>query len=163
MRTSAVFQDGPNVGIFGELDETIQARLSAAGRFESVGEETYLIVQGREHRTLILVVSGKLRVTCTAHGDTVTLAELGAGEIVGEMSVIDPKPASASVKVIDGPAALWLIDGDDFDRFVEEDVTAGYAVMRLLAKKLCYRLRHDAEKMLHREGTFRSHFLDMDY
>lgn len=163
MSRSTVFRDGPTVGIFSELDESVQARLSAAGRFESVGEGSYLIVQGREQRTLILIVSGRLRVTCAAHGDTVTLAELDAGEIVGEMSVIDPKPASASVKVIDGPAALWLIDGDDFDRFVEEDVAAGYAVMKSLAKKLCYRLRYDAEHMLQREDTLRAHFLDMDY
>ena len=163
MITSAVIQEGPTAGIFGELDESIRARLAAAGRFESGSEGSYVIVQGREHRNLVFVVSGNLRVTCVAHGDTVTLAELGAGEIVGEMSLIDPRPASASVKVIGGPAALWMIDGDAFDRIVEEDESAAYALTRVLARNLCRRLRHDAENMLHRENAFRTRFRDMDY
>lgn len=163
MSTPAVFQAGPSAGIFSDLEEAARNRLEAVGRFESVGEGTYLIVQGRDHRTLVLVVSGRLRVTCSAHGDTLTLAELGAGGVVGEMSLIDPRPARASVKVIEGPAALWLIEADDFYRFVEEDHGAGYAVMKSLAKKLCFRLRQDAEIMLHREDTLRSSFLDMDY
>jgi len=158
-----VLHQDPAPGFFGELADDVRSRLSAAGRFESLREGTYLAVQGRVSRMLVHVVSGKLRVTCNTHGDTLMLAELGPGEVVGESSVIDPRPASASVKVIDGPAVVWLIDDTDFERFVADDLGAASAVMKVLAKKLCRRLREDAEALLRREERLRAHFLDMDY
>lgn len=111
----------------------------------------------------MVVLSGKLRVTFHGHGDTVVLAELGPGDTVGEMSLIDPRPASANVRVEEGGAELWEIADADFERFVESDCAAGYAVMKMLARELCRRLRKDAEHMLHREDEIRTRFRDMDY
>jgi len=37
------------------------------------------------------------------------------------------------------------------------------AVLMVLAKELCHRLRHNSDSMLRREETMRDHYRDMDY
>lgn len=153
----------PDTGVMADLDEEIRGRLAAAGRFVTMAEAEYLTVQGKAHHMLAVIISGKLAVSVHAHGDTVQLATLAAGQTVGEMSVIDPRPASATVRVVDGEARLWTIDGPDFDAFTASDAAAGYAVMKVLGKQLCFRLRRDSETMLRRADEMRSSYLDNDY
>jgi len=153
----------PAEGIFADLTDEVRGRLSAAGRFVNEKPGTYLAVQGQKHQSMAVILTGKVAITAHAHGDTVSLATLSKGQSVGEMSVLDPRPASANVRVVEEPATLWIIDGDDFDRFIETDKDAGLAVLRTLARELCQRLRHDSETMLRRADENRSKFLDMDY
>ena len=53
-----------------------------------------------------------------------------------------------------------------FRQFAEEDPAKGYAVLMVLAKELCHRLRHNSDSMLRREETrgthVRSDFPDTD-
>ncbi len=71
--------------------------------------------------------------------------------------------ASATARVVAGPARLWVIDGPAFDAFVDGHPAAGFVLMRELGKVLCRRVRHDADQMLSRAAELRAHFLDMDY
>lgn len=67
-----------------------QLRESASG--EMVFE------QGANGDTLVVVLDGLLRVEVTDQtGTTATIATIQAGELVGEMAVLDPSPRSASV------------------------------------------------------------------
>ncbi len=153
----------PSACILGKLPPPVLEAFIGAGRFVLASQGEYLAVQGQHHHALAAILDGEVTVTAHAHGDTVPLATLKAGDLVGEMSIIDPHPASANVRVASAGARLWIIDGESFERFVEGGTTAGLAVVRLLAKTLCKRIRHDSETMLHRADELRSHFLDMDY
>ena len=55
------------------------------------------------------------------------------------------------------------ISTEAFRQFAEEDPAKGYAVLMVLAKELCHRLRHNSDSMLRREETMRDHYRDMDY
>ena len=137
----------PPNGVLADLDETIRRRLTAAGNFVTLPEGKYLAIQGEMPKTLSFIMSGSVSVKSHAHGDTVELAKLGPGESIGEMATIDPRPASANVRTNE-ETRLWQISPQAFDAFLESDTSAGYKVMRALAKVLCGRIRRDTERSL---------------
>lgn len=153
----------PAIGFLSELDVELRARFAAAGRIVVRHVGDYLSVQQQRHSAMSLILSGRVGVSAHANGDRVDLAMLGAGDVVGEMCVIDPATASATARVVAGPARLWIIDRSAFDQFVAEHPQAGVSIIRGLAKGLCHRVRTNSENMLRRAGELRSHFLDMDY
>jgi CRP/FNR family cyclic AMP-dependent transcriptional regulator len=153
----------PAIGFLAELDADVRANFAAAGRFVVRHVGDYLSVQQQKHSAMSLILSGRVGITAHAHGDKVDLAVLGAGDVVGEMSVIDPATASATARVVAGPARLWIIDRNAFETFVRDHPEAGVSIIRGLAKGLSRRVRTNSENMLRRAGELRSHFLDMDY
>lgn len=152
----------PPLGIMAELDEETRTALCRVGQFGSMKPGEYLAIQGQHHKRLSFILSGKLAVKSHAHGDTITLAELQGGATVGEMSAIDPHLASASVEALE-PVEYWWVSMDDFNKFASTDWKRGYAVLKVLAKELCYRIRMNTEHMLHTKEEMRTHFFDMDY
>ncbi|CAN5295854.1 cyclic nucleotide-binding domain-containing protein [soil metagenome] len=153
----------PDYGVIGDLAPEIRQSLASRGKFETLNSGHAVITQGQPHGSFSVVLSGKLRVSVHAHGDLVVLAEFKPGEIVGEMCVIDPQNASADVVVSDRAADLWTIEDKEFNRLVEEDPAKGFEVMKVLARALCRRLRHNSDSMLRREETVRDHYRDNDY
>lgn len=95
----------PALGMLKQLSVRTRREMSHAGKFQVAPKGTKVARQGVNHRMLWVVLSGRLRVTCHAHGDHVDLAMLGPGDIVGEMSLLDHQPSSADVTVIDRPGA----------------------------------------------------------
>jgi CRP-like cAMP-binding protein len=152
----------PSIGLLAELDDDLRTRLSGIGTFQSLPVGSYLISQGHHHHDLAVVIKGRLSVSAHAHGDTVQLAELGPGQTVGEMNLIDPHKASADVVVVE-PAVVWTISEQAFKQFVEQDPRAGFTILQILARELCSRLRQNSETMLRQAEVTRAHFVDRDY
>jgi CRP-like cAMP-binding protein len=101
MRTSALFT---------ELGEEDKAEL--LGRFETamVGADERFITAGGDNDHLWVVVSGQCEVR---NGDAV-VAILGPGDGVGEISLLEKKPATADV-VATKPTALLRLSREQFD------------------------------------------------
>ena len=123
----------------------------------------YLTVQGQPHSNMSLIISGEVSVKISANGENIKIAKLGTGDVVGEMSIIDPKKASATARVISQDAELWQITGSGFNNFVNNDQVAGFNIIKELAKGLCKRLRTYNERMLHSMYDERNHYLEQDY
>ena len=96
----------PPIGIFKHVDADIRRRLVQAGEFKVVPAHTPLATQGEPHSEMSLIISGKVGIYAHANAQTVQLAELGAGQTVGEMAVIDPHPASADVVVLESSGRM---------------------------------------------------------
>jgi NTE family protein/lysophospholipid hydrolase len=116
------------------------ALIDLAGEFEPValygGER--LFRQGDPGDSLYIVVSGRLRVEATAADGTRTrLAELGAGETVGEMAVISGEPRSATVYAT-RDTQLARLSRESVDRVV---IRHPHAMLRMLTTPLVSRLR----------------------
>jgi CRP-like cAMP-binding protein len=137
----------PAFGVLAELNEEIRRKLTRAGEFLTLPEGKYLVIQGKRPDTLSFILAGSVSVKSHAHGDTVELARLGAGESVGEMATIDPRPASANVRT-SVETRIWQISSTDFDTFLESDPAVGYQIVKALAKELCGRIRRDTERSL---------------
>lgn len=82
--------------IFGQLTDTDIEWLAKAGRRKRLPANTVLIHEGGRVETLYIVLEGELVVAQGAKAREI--ARLGVGEIVGEMSFIDARPPSATVR-----------------------------------------------------------------
>lgn len=93
-------------------------------------------------------MSGVLGVEkVSAGGERVVFTELEAGAVLGEMSCLDGKPHSATVKALTD-SVVRLFDQTEFDRFLEDDPTR----LRHLLRRQNERLRFLTDKLL-RVGT----------
>lgn len=64
------------------------------------------------------ILSGSVEISTQQDGQKLVLATLGAGEIFGEMAMIDNRPRSASARVID-PIEVEVIQREDFSSMLE--------------------------------------------
>jgi CRP-like cAMP-binding protein len=95
-----------------------------------------VVEQGKHANALFILLSGRARVlTADARGREVILALLQAGDYVGEMSLIDNEPHSATVRT-EVQTDMLVLAGPDFARCLPENSTLSYSIMRGLVKRL---------------------------
>jgi CRP/FNR family transcriptional regulator, cyclic AMP receptor protein len=70
------------------------------------------------------------------------VVSLGSGQIIGEMSLLDQGPRSASIRATSDPTVVQVIKREDFDTLCQKNTRIGYTVMRNLAVDLSFKLRH---------------------
>ena len=151
------------IGFFSGLDEDLCEKLVGVGNLVTKKKGEYLVIQGRRHSGMSLIISGEVSVKISANGENIKVAKLESGDVVGEMSIIDPKKASATARIVSEEAQLWEISADDFNEFLLADLNEGFEILKELAKMLCKRLRTYNERMLHSMYDERNHYLEQDY
>jgi CRP-like cAMP-binding protein len=85
--------------------------------------------------TAYLIGQGQVEVSKELDGQNVRLAYLGAGEIFGEMSMIDEKPRSATVTAVT-ETVLSEIRRDDFFNSFQTDPEVALKLLRVLFERL---------------------------
>jgi CRP-like cAMP-binding protein len=153
----------PESGVLIGFDFSSRQILAEAGEIRNLEAKSYFSTQGKPLDEMAIILSGTLAVSCQARGEIIELAELGPGEIVGEMSVIDPQNASAYVRVISDEAQLWVLSASQFGALVERDMTLGFQLLKAISIRLCKRIRRNSDTMLRTAEKNRNVFLDMDY
>jgi CRP/FNR family cyclic AMP-dependent transcriptional regulator len=125
--------------IFGELSDKDIDWMMAAGKREQIPAGAVLIQEGKPVETLYIVLEGLLRVSVESEGSH-ELARLGSGEIIGEMSFVDARPPSATVKALENSTVLSIPRSQLVAKLERE---AGFAARfyRALAIFLSSRLR----------------------
>ena len=89
-----------------------------------------LVVQGQKSDALYLLLTGRARVSASdTRGREVILATLMPGDYLGEMSIIDNEPHSASVHALVQTDVLAL-GRAEFTRCLAENVSMSLVVMR---------------------------------
>ena len=89
------------------------------------------------------VIVGTVRISLpTSKGKEVILADLPAGELFGEIALLDGKPRSASASALT-KCELLVLERRDFLSFLERSPTARLNLMQLL----CGRIRRSDERM----------------
>ncbi len=102
-----------------------------------------IVEQGKKSNALSIILTGRARVvTADSRGREVILATLQPGDYVGEMSLIDEEPHSATVLAEVQTDAL-ILRRLEFARCLPENSSMAYAVMRGLVQ----RLRHADRKI----------------
>lgn len=95
-----------------------------------------LVEQGQKTDALYILLNGRVRVLTSDHrGREVILAVLKAGEHVGEMSMIDNEPHSATVRA-EVQTDTLVLSRADFSRCLPDSSSLSYAIMRGLVKRL---------------------------
>jgi CRP-like cAMP-binding protein len=91
--------------ILGQLDDADVEWLVKAGRREKHAKGVALIKKGEVTHFLYVVVDGRLQVVLPTG---FVLAEVGVGEILGEISLVDSRPPTASVVAAENCAVLAI-------------------------------------------------------
>lgn len=114
-----------------------QARSVADGVVKRRYRRGELVVeQGKKSNALFILLNGRARVlTSDPRGREVILAVLEAGDYVGEMSLIDNQPHSATVRC-EVQCDLLILGRDEFARCLPENSSLAYAIMRGLVARL---------------------------
>ncbi|MFN3076201.1 MAG: cyclic nucleotide-binding domain-containing protein [Alphaproteobacteria bacterium] len=81
--------------ILGQLSDDDVRWLSSTGIRERIAAGRTLIEEGRTIDSMYLLLDGKMSVSLKGIG---VVATLSSGEIMGEMSLVDSRPPSASVR-----------------------------------------------------------------
>ena len=94
---------------------TTKCRRTGATPRPAASCDTYAMRNGERDRSLYVVTAGVLEVVLTTAEGPVSLLELRAGDIFGEMAFFDGLPRSANVRVLEAAEAL-VMTPDSFDR-----------------------------------------------
>ena len=122
-----------SVGVFSDVPEEVLAELACWLLEEiEVAAEERVYEKGVIGRTMYIVADGRVHV----HDEDHTFAELGGGELFGELTTLDPEPHSATVTALDDTRLLGL-DRDALYELMSTHPT----VLRGLIHILCGRLR----------------------
>lgn len=94
-----------------------------------------------------VVERGSLEVIVAEGTAQVRLATLGAGAVVGELSLLDGSPRSAGVRALEA-CSLFRIDKKEFDFLRRNLRPAAFKVIRTLSGTLCERLRATNDELV---------------
>jgi len=124
------------IPIFSTLSH--EALIEIAGRLEPVPceEGETLFYEGDEGDALYIIEQGRVKITkLDASGTELVLNEIGAGETVGELALIDRAPRSATVVAI-VPSRLLRLDRDDFLDEIRNYPEIALDIMRLFSQRI---------------------------
>lgn len=102
----------------------------------SYGAEQVFVMEQDWGETVFLLCSGMAKVrTYTADGDEVVMSVLGAGDVFGEMAVLDAAPRSADVVALT-PVRLLKLRAAPFVALLGKEVGFALALAQLEASRL---------------------------
>jgi CRP/FNR family cyclic AMP-dependent transcriptional regulator len=96
-----------------------------------------MVRQFDKNSDLMIVLSGSARIKSFS-GDM--LAEVGAGSVIGEVSLLDDQPRSATVVAV-GPTEAAVIPSAELRGLMSSDASLKAQLLENLGKLLCQRLR----------------------
>lgn len=129
------------VPIFAALPPTALHRLGELARRVDLDGPTLIFHEGEPATEMLLVVNGELEVRKHSRtGIDARIATLRAGDVAGEMSLIDIQPRSASVRSL-GPATLVVLTHADLAALYREDLEAYTILVLNIAREISRRLR----------------------
>ena len=136
----------PALGIMEPLGDEDRDILSGYGEFKPVQPGTHLIEEGSVQTSLYFVISGKLHATAMRGGHKVLLGSVGTGETVGEINLLDPSAASATVTAVEF-SQVWRIDSKSLESYINEYPQAAAWLLIGIGKTIARRLRSVNEKL----------------
>lgn len=133
--------------IFGVLNDSDIDWMARTGSRRGIRREDVLIDEGVPISSIVLLLQGRMGVSVAGIGE---IAQLEAGDFVGEMSLIDSAPPSATVAAKADSVALFL-DKQVLSRKLAGDHAFASRFYRALAILLSDRLRATERRMAYGE------------
>jgi len=141
--TITLLQDMP---IFGGLTEASLLCLLETARRNRYAVDEFLFRQGDPTGNVYVLTEGRVVVRKEAVDAEFHVCELGTGDCIGELSLIDPGPRTASVFAREECRAICL-EPNDFYRLRHQDLPQ-YTLLQLnIAREVCRRFRATEERL----------------
>lgn len=126
-----------SVSIFADVPDQYLADVAEVLREVEVDPGKTLIREGEMGTELYIVVEGRFGISRKG----TALTELAEGDVVGELSLFDPEPRSATVTAL-APSRVFALGHEHLDDLMASNVAIANAFVRLLA----HRLRETTER-----------------
>lgn len=124
--------------ILGQLSDTDTAWLASHGRPAKIAAGTELIRQGTSIDTIYIVLDGTMSVLLKSG---IKLGEVGSGDILGELSLVDSGLTTASVRV-DRDSTVLAVPKSVLQCKLDEDAHFAAHFYRAIALSLAHRMRN---------------------
>jgi len=122
--------------LLGRIDEEDLRSLARAAVRRSFQPDEILFLRGDAGHGVYAIVSGSVRVFVEgANGGDVVVATRGAGDVLGELSLLDGMARSASARAI-GPVTTLFLPRDAFDAWLGGHPAAARALLAVLSLHL---------------------------
>jgi len=111
-----------------------------------------LLKEGEHTDSLYIVQHGALRVTVGKGAKQVELPEITAGQWVGEVSLLDPGPASATVKVLRKTSTVLEFSHTALKEYIRSNPVGAAVLLEALARNLADRLHRTSDGLVRNEA-----------
>ena len=128
--------------LFAGLNDAQFETLAKIFQEKTFSQGERIFAQGDPGDRMYLIREGFVSVVAETDGGDKPIVNLGAGQTVGEIALIDQGTRSATVTAIDDGTVIAWVDRPAFERLCESDTAIGYRVMRNIAADLSFKLRH---------------------
>ncbi len=129
-----------NVSIFQGLGEPQLSLIATACKQRSYGTGAYLFRQHDPRSEFFVIQSGEIEILEHVGNDAVPIARLSSGNFVGEGTMLDGLPHTASCRAnVDTQAFVW--ERADIDAFFENEPDASRKLLAQVASAIAQRLR----------------------
>jgi CRP-like cAMP-binding protein len=130
-----------DVGVFGGLDQQVLEYLTGTLKTLTASAGQLIFAENDVAREFYVLLRGEVEVfKVQARGAEARLATLSAGHWFGEMSVLDVRPRSASVRAMT-PCKLLVVTARDLDALYRRDLKSYTLLVLNVARELARRLR----------------------
>lgn len=125
------------VPLFQGLPETALEYLSQRLHLRTYDSGEMLFAQGDEGDCLYLIDQGVVRIfRVTPGGKEITLALRMSPEFVGDMSLLDGLPRSASACAQGDRCRCWVLQRSDLQQLIQNQPETALAMLRVLSRRL---------------------------
>ena len=128
------------VSIFAETSDDVLADVAAISEETEASVGQTIFEKGDPGDSLYMIASGRVRV----HDGERTLNDLTAGNVFGEMAVLDPEPRSAAVTAVEDTQLLRL-DQQALYELIDDRPEVARGIIRVLSQHLRNRMRDLAD------------------
>jgi CRP/FNR family transcriptional regulator, cyclic AMP receptor protein len=129
--------------LFGALDDAARQELATRVRRQSFDTGTPIFHVGAPGQSMMVILNGTVRVSLPGpKGKGVILADLGAGELLGEVALLDGKERSADASALT-KCELLVLERRDVVAFLEKRPDLCLKLLELM----CARLRKSDQRM----------------
>jgi CRP/FNR family transcriptional regulator, cyclic AMP receptor protein len=118
-----------------------------------VPEETVLFFEGDKNAFLVLIIKGNVHVVkFDSNRNPKKITTLGPGKTIGEMSIIDGEPRSASA-VTAVESTLMVMTAEKFHRLMDEQPRVALVLVQKIAKLMSQYLRQTSGRLIDHLGS----------
>ena len=139
-----------NVPLFAQLAKEELQIIAQSTRRSFFEDGEFIIREGESDGRLYIIISGEIEVLKNAGAkNEIKLRRLGPRDFVGEMSLLDDLPRSASV-VARGETQVLFLDGLNLQKIIISNPAIAVEILRVL----CLRLRDSEKRMFNTMSAF---------
>jgi len=134
------------IPLFSGLTADELAAIARVSIVKDYPKGTVLFFEGMQSNVLHVVLKGRVEIfKKKLDGTEISLNEMRQGEFLGEVSLADAQPRSASARAADD-AVLLVVTKDQFEKLIDGDSTAACKLLLHFCKALAGRLRRAEQR-----------------